>query len=245
MESKSFIRKIISNPIIQTLAVYVSGGWILIELLEYFIAHFNLNEQFRNIFLIALLCGLPVALIVAWLVSRDKKVVDEKRPEADAKLSGTSSKLFRKPAVIIPGLVIITLAVVFGIRYINRSTKIKWAKEVAFPEIEKLRNEMKYAEAFSLYQKAEKFISEDTEFIELASRVTARITILTDPPGAEVSIREYTDVEGNWGSVGETPIDSIKLPRLFYVINIEKEGYENVQGVLISPPDTFTENYLR
>ena len=43
-ESKSFIRKIISNPVIQTLAIYVSSGWILIELLEYFIAHFDLAE---------------------------------------------------------------------------------------------------------------------------------------------------------------------------------------------------------
>lgn len=64
-EKKSFIRKIISNPVIQALAIYVSSGWILIELLEYFIAHFNLIEQSRNILLIILLCGLPVTLVIA------------------------------------------------------------------------------------------------------------------------------------------------------------------------------------
>ena len=93
MESKSPIRKFISNPLIQTMAMYISGGWILIELLEYFINHFSLNESIRNIFLISLLSGLPVALIITWLVNRDRKVIS--KFSAGEKPTGIFAKVFR------------------------------------------------------------------------------------------------------------------------------------------------------
>ena len=70
MKSKSLIRRLLSNPIIQALVIYVSGAWVVIELVEYFIEHFNVNEQVRIIILVVLLCGLPIALFLAWYLSR-------------------------------------------------------------------------------------------------------------------------------------------------------------------------------
>lgn len=240
MESKSFIRKIISNPIIQTLAVYVSGGWILIELLEYFIAHFNLNEQFRNIFLIVLLSGLPVAMIIAWLVSRDKKPGDEKITVEYAKETGSVARILRKSAITIPGLVIITVALVFGIRYLNQSAKIKWAREQALPEIKRLRAVPNDFAAFDLMKEAEKYISDEPEFQELKSNVIDKLTILTDPPGAEIYFRDYENPDRGWENIGITPIDSLELPRLsFFQVRIEKPGYEEVMAIASTRQDTF------
>ena len=114
MESKSFIRKIISNPIIQTLAVYVSGSWVLIEITQFIVERFELNERFINIFLVVLLCGLPVGLIIAWLASRDKVSEGELKPSDSAPQKGSFIRLFRKPAISIPGLVILIMLIVVG-----------------------------------------------------------------------------------------------------------------------------------
>ena len=70
MKSKTLIQKIISNPVIQTLVIYVSGAWVMIELVEYLIEHFSVNEQVRIIILIVLLSGLPIAMFLAWYISR-------------------------------------------------------------------------------------------------------------------------------------------------------------------------------
>ncbi|MCK4346154.1 MAG: SUMF1/EgtB/PvdO family nonheme iron enzyme [Bacteroidales bacterium] len=249
MKSKTLIQKIISNPVIQTIVIYVSGAWVMIELVEYFIEHFSLNERVRIIILIILLCGLPIVLFLAWYISRDKETASalpdsktgiSKIPE-DKIPSGKFTRLLKKPRYAIPGILVILLLIVIGIRYINHNAKIRWAKEQALPEIEQRINEMNYAAAFNLVQKTEKYISKEPKFKELASLVTSRLTILTDPPGADIYIREYSDIEGEWEKLGKTPIDSIKLPNhSFYLTKIEKTGYEDVLAVANTRFDTLS-----
>ena len=148
MKSKSLLRRIISNPIIQALVIYVSGAWVMIELLEYFIEHFNLNEQTRIIILIILLCGLPIALFLAWYLSREKDraslmpdgMTNITKITEDNKPSGKFASIFKKPSLFLPGLIIALLLIVAGIRYFNRQAKIRWASEQALPEIEQLWN---------------------------------------------------------------------------------------------------------
>ena len=49
MKEKTLLERIISNPIIQTFVIYVSGGWIILEITEYFIENFGLQESIRNV----------------------------------------------------------------------------------------------------------------------------------------------------------------------------------------------------
>ena len=247
MKSKSLLRRIISNPIIQAIVIYVSGAWVMIELLEYFIEHFNLNEQSRIIILIILLCGLPVALFLAWYLSREKEraslmpdgKTDITKTTEDKKPAGKLASFFKKSSLFLPGLIIALLLIVAGIRYFNRQAKIRWANEQALPEIEQRYNEMNFIAAFNLVQKADKYISKNPDFREWASITTTKLTILTDPSDADVYIREYTDVEGEWKKLGKTPIDSIKLPNSsFYLMRIEKPGYEDILAIAATRFDT-------
>ena len=77
MAEKKNIKSIISNPLIQTFLIYVSGGWIVLEMTDYFINNYDLNETFRDILLIIMLAGLPVALFLSWYLSRDKTDEDD------------------------------------------------------------------------------------------------------------------------------------------------------------------------
>jgi hypothetical protein len=241
MESKSLIRKIISNPIIQTLAVYVSGSWVLIEITQFIVNRFELNETFINIFLVVLLCGLPVAPVIAWLASREKEPGEGRVPGTRAKAPAKSTALLRKPVYTIPGVIILLLLIVAGIRYFNHRSKVRWANEEAMPGIEQHCNEGNYIAAFNLIQKAGKYISEDPDFMEWESLLTTSLTILTDPPGAEVRIREYLDTAGTWKKLGRTPIDSIKMPNYtFYLAKIERSGYEDIIAIVNTRFDTLS-----
>ena len=225
MNSKSIIRRIISNPIVQTLTVYISGSWVIIELIEYMILHFNLSERFRFVFLVALLCGLPIALFIAWYVSKEKEEPEKIHSEINKELLSTTErekgskirKGITKPGYYLSGTILILLLLVFGIRYVSFKARIKWATETALPEIEKFLNMEDYPSAFRLLQKAEKYIPEDSVLIEYARDAVTTLTILTDPPGADVSVRAYTDTSGEWYGLGKTPIVSLKLPCIYYV----------------------------
>jgi cephalosporin-C deacetylase-like acetyl esterase len=69
--------------------------------------------------------------------------------------------------------------------------------------------------------------------------VSTKFTILTDPPGADIYLKEYADIEGEWRFLGVTPIDSIRMPvRTFYRWKIEKPGYETVVAIAATSIDT-------
>jgi eukaryotic-like serine/threonine-protein kinase len=154
-------------------------------------------------------------------------------------------RLLRKSGILIPGI-LATIIILGGLFYfLNRHSKIKWAKGKAMPEIEQLINKENFADAFILVQKAEKYISKEPKFQELSSLANCKLTILADPPDADVYIREYSNTEGEWKKLGRTPIDSAKIPgssldqaSLYYLTRIEKTGYEDVLAVTSTTRDT-------
>jgi eukaryotic-like serine/threonine-protein kinase len=152
-----------------------------------------------------------------------------------------------KPGILIPvilGIVVILGAFIF---LLNRHSKIKWSKEEALPEIEQFINKENITAAYSLVQKAGKYISKEPKFQELSSLVTSDLTILTDPTGADVYIREYLDIKGKWKKLGRTPIESAKIPggsvfwgaNSFYLARIEEPGYEDVLAMTSTLPGLF------
>jgi TolB-like protein len=136
----------------------------------------------------------------------------------------------KKPIVLTSIIFILLLSLFLG-WYINRNAKIRWAKEQAIPEIEQLSNEMNYTSAYQIAVKAEKFIPKNHQLIQLISQVSSYISIQTDPPGADIYAKEYTNIESDWKFLGQSPIDSLRLPDIFYRWKIEKEGFESVMAV--------------
>ena len=82
MKETIFFNRVVKNPYVQTVVIYVSGGWIILEIIEYFIENFGLNEFIRNIILIILLSILPVALFLVWYFNR-KQGIQEKTGAED------------------------------------------------------------------------------------------------------------------------------------------------------------------
>ena len=72
------IKKLISSPVVHTLLIYISGGWIVLEMADYFISHYDLTERFRDILLIIMIIGLPIALVLTWVFTREKEEKEEK-----------------------------------------------------------------------------------------------------------------------------------------------------------------------
>jgi predicted Ser/Thr protein kinase len=146
----------------------------------------------------------------------------------------------RKPKIVIPGVLVILLFCLLLAWQIDRHAKIRWAREEALPRIESLIEEVNLkwqgrwggmAEAFALAEQAERYIPNDSTLAELWSLCSSQFTVVTDPPGAKVFTREYTEVDSAWEFLGVTPLDSIRVPETYLRWKIEKEGYETVLAV--------------
>jgi len=137
---------------------------------------------------------------------------------------------FFKNKFLIPGIIILFI-LAGAILLLNRRAKVRWAKEEGLQEIERLYNEDNYVEAFNLAGKVERYIPQDSILHELLPKVSTSLAILTDPPGADVYWKKYSDTSDSWINIGQTPIDSIRVPvSTFYRFRIEKAGYETVFG---------------
>ena len=170
---------------------------------------------------------------------KEVRVVKTK-PEEEKKLP-----ILRRPGVLIPGIYIIITFLGLITFLLNRNAKIKWAKNEALTEIGQLIDRADFDGAYDLVQKAEKFISDEPKFQELSSKVMSIVTIITDPPDADVYIRKYSDIDGEWEKLGRTPVDNAKIAgssfwmaSAYYLIRIEKPGYEEVLATMSTEEDT-------
>jgi predicted esterase len=73
----------------------------------------------------------------------------------------------------------------------------------------------------------------DNPQLDAAIRATSHlVTISTDPPGAEVAFKAYEDVDGEWLSLGTTPLKEVHAPVGQLRWRITKTGFEPLEARL-------------
>jgi len=135
--------------------------------------------------------------------------------------------------ILIPLLFVIIVGITFGAVYLfKRQAKIRWARDEALPEIERLIEEndawRNLVEPYRLAERAETILGDDPELAELFSQISLETNILTYPPGAKVYMKEYVDSDSEWNFLGETPLEKIRVPIGIFRWRLEKEGYDTV-----------------
>jgi len=138
----------------------------------------------------------------------------------------------RQPKLAIPLAACLVALCAAGGWWYQRQGKIRWARQTALPEIERLIGEndvwRNLTGAYSLAVRAEAYIPRDPKLAALFSKCAVKMNIKTEPPGARVYMKEYKAPESDWQYLGVTPIDKIRVPIGIFRWKFEKEGYETV-----------------
>lgn len=145
----------------------------------------------------------------------------------------TVLRRLRRPVVAIPVVLVIATLCLAAFWFFNRQAKIRWAKGTLLPEIEELimaenSGRDNLIDAYKLVQKAEKYISGNPKLSELRSKCAVNISIETEPPGAQISMKKYSAPGSEWEYLGVSPLKNIRLPMGIFRWKMEKEGYETV-----------------
>jgi len=240
MKSNSLIGKIIQNPVIQTLIIFVSGGWIMLEITEYFIENFGLIEGARNVLLAILAAVLPVALFLSWYLSRKQKGgegnEDQQPVEKGLKVRESRFKkiLFslRRPHILFPSLLIVTALVITVIFRFQHQSKMQFDIDNSIPsltiEFEQLMNESNGEENWNIYRKAvelRKRIEGNPALDKVWYGLTVPFTINSNPPGAKIYTKPYSKPDTSWYFIGITPLTGFPFPRGLSRVKIEKDDF--------------------
>ena len=107
--------------------------------------------------------------------------------------------------------------------------RVRWAREVAIPEIARLADRETNGAALRLASKARQYIPNDRALLELWDRVSALVNIETDPPGATVEVKDYLSPSDSWTNLGQTPLRRVRFPWGYSRVRISLPGRETYE----------------
>ena len=128
-------------------------------------------------------------------------------------------------------IIVLLSALVVTVVMYRRASNLQWAKGEALPEVVELVKEGNYVEAFSLAQKARKYIPQDETLMDLWPCISKDYSITSTPVGASIFCRAYAAMDEPWQYLGQSPLENITLPQVMYRWKIEKEGFDTYECV--------------
>jgi len=154
------------------------------------------------------------------------KYLDSRRAE-EAGFFNLKSLLrrLRNPLVAVPAALILVAVAFFIFRYFDRQAKIRWATNKILPQIAQLIEKEEYFSAFKLAHQVKRYIAANPMFQEVLSNISADFSIISDPPGANVYMKDYQSPASDWQDLGLTPIEKVALPPGLLRWKVEKEGF--------------------
>jgi dienelactone hydrolase len=140
---------------------------------------------------------------------------------------------WRSPKGIAAGLAVgaVILALGFwGLKAGRQASDLRWAREEALPEIERLLEVDEQFEAWLLARRVEERVSGDPVLDALWPRIARASDISSDPADATVRIARFDSDTAEWVYLGKTPLQEIRLPWTYMRVRIERDGYAPFDG---------------
>ncbi len=150
------------------------------------------------------------------------------KPTEASPIAAVSPRL--KRALIVVAIGVALVSGFFGYRAYQDASDRRWARGTAVPEVERLLQQASFVDAFLIARRAERYIPEDPTLQGLLESASFPVDLTTDPPGARVSYKGYSDLEGDWEYAGVTPLHAERFPAWYLRVKVELEGYRTFEG---------------
>ena len=128
------------------------------------------------------------------------------------------------PRVLVPAVLALTLLGTAAGWFYLQSEHRHWAREVAIPEIPRLRADRRSLAAFQMLAKAKTYLPEDSALARIEQAITRVVAIGSSPAGATLEIQDYMTPDSGWYRLGATPIARIRMPRGYFRWRVTRAG---------------------
>lgn len=123
---------------------------------------------------------------------------------------------------IISGALLLVLVGMVVVWFTGRDAR--WARDVAFPEIEQHSTAGEWEQAYALAKRVEAVLPEGETLEKLWGSFAYLTSIPSNPSGAAVYRRAYTSMDTAWEGMGTTPIYETHIPFGLSLLRLEVEG---------------------
>jgi serine/threonine protein kinase/formylglycine-generating enzyme required for sulfatase activity/pimeloyl-ACP methyl ester carboxylesterase len=139
------------------------------------------------------------------------------------------ARILWKPSVAVTAVIVLLVVALLTGWYVRRNGRIRWARETAIPEIQRLAGKGEDTAAFALAVQAEKIDPGDPALQKLWPDVSLEISVHSEPEAADVYMKPYRTGEQAWEHLGQSPIQHLKIPFGLLRWKASKQGYETVE----------------
>ncbi len=155
--------------------------------------------------------------------------------------------------IVVAGATLLAAAAVVLVAgwLIRRDARVEWARTEAIPRIEAAAEQSTWLEwgtaaweANQLARQAAAVLGDDPSLIAAWDRVTNVIDLTSEPPGADVWGKPYTDPEGPWRHLGRTPLEGLRLPAGTSRLRAALDGHVTVHDVILNVSYLGTSRHL-
>ena len=182
-------------------------------------------------------------------VDERRKVLELENPAEKSKQDSLPRPQQKKRWLVYGGALVVILALitVFSVHQYKTSQREAakaLAYETALPEIRQFLGNEKYVAAHALAKDMETILPNDPTLSQYIKDSTNTLNIVTTPPGAKVSYRPYTDLDGPWLELGVTPIKGVSVPVGMHRLRVQKEGFQERNLIrAVVPRDSISEEF--
>jgi eukaryotic-like serine/threonine-protein kinase len=141
----------------------------------------------------------------------------------------------RRPRTAAVLLAMVLAIAVGGWRSRAHASRVRWARTIAAPEIQRLADDSDYSPAFLLARQALDILPDDPQLRQLWLEVSVPASISSDPPGADVAFTPYRSASTDWFPLGRTPFTGVRVPRTPIHVRISKAGFQTIEGSFALP----------
>jgi eukaryotic-like serine/threonine-protein kinase len=145
---------------------------------------------------------------------------------AHTRLTRPPDAAWRRPAALIPVALLLIAAAGFGVWQSIQARRARWARLEAVPEIERLYLSGRSMGAVRLARAAAPYAPEEVGRLREG---WLAFSIVTEPAGAQIELRNYEDMSGVWEPLGPSPVQGVRLPFGYYRVRITKPGYKTLE----------------
>ena len=138
------------------------------------------------------------------------------------------AQIVRKPKFLVPAALACLALLLLAGWLIRRNQRIRWVHETALPQVQPLILQRHGIAAYQLLAQAERYAPNDPAVAQEKAQRLWPVPVRSQPPGADVYVRDYRDPAAQWTYLGKTPLDQNRLPHDFYLFRMTKPGYETV-----------------
>lgn len=228
----SFIDELKRRSVFKVGIAYLAAAWVLLQVADELSPMFGLPVWAPKLVFFLLAFGFIPALILAWAFELTPGGI--KRDQGAVEASGDSTGARQKFEHVVIGVLAIALIGVGVFWFIGRDAR--WAHDVAFPAIEQHAAAGDWVEAYIIAKQVEAVLPEDPTLDELWKTFSWITSIPSNPPGAMVFRRSYTEPDAEWEQLGITPLYKIHFPFGPSLLRIELDGRPPLLRVIGGDP---------